>query len=170
MEEFGVLISKLHPLYFPSLFPMSTLLIEAFLKFLFDLSSEGAGFGVGEIDGEEHCVLCPTCQLEDRKHLFFGCNLSACIWRFLQVDWDDGPSMDVIVRRAASSFGKPFFLEVVLVACWHIWKIRNGLIFNHVRPTFDAWRAAFTHDMSLLVHRIRPVNFLCNFVALIKSL
>ncbi|PNT72149.1 hypothetical protein BRADI_2g40432v3 [Brachypodium distachyon] len=110
-------------------------------------------------DGEEHCVLCPTHQLEDWKHFFFfGCNFIARIWKFLQVDWDDGPSVDVIVCRAASSFGNPFFLEVVLVACWHISKLQNGLIFNHVRPTFGVWSAAFTRDMSLLVYRIRSVH------------
>jgi hypothetical protein len=46
-------------------------------------------------------------------------------------------------------------MEVVILACWNIWKYRNGAIFDFVRPTFSGWRRAFIHDISMLGHRIK---------------
>ena len=48
-----------------------------------------------------------------------------------------------------------FFTEVMLLACWNIWKIRNDMVFNNVRPRFATWKCKFVHDMSLHSHRFK---------------
>jgi hypothetical protein len=40
--------------------------------------------------------------------------------------------MFIITR---STFAKPFFAEVVILACWHIWKQMNEAIFQKVKPS-----------------------------------
>jgi hypothetical protein len=40
--------------------------------------------------------------------------------------------------RKASSL--PFFTEVFIIAAWHIWKQRNGVIFERIMPSFRSWR------------------------------
>jgi hypothetical protein len=30
-------------------------------------------------------------------------------------------------------------MEIVILACWNIWKQRNGLIFQGERPSFLGW-------------------------------
>jgi hypothetical protein len=66
-----------------------------------------------------------------------------------------GTDIQSAVAAAKQDFGKPFFMEVMIMACWHIWKLRNGKIFQHERPSFGKWRGCFIHGMNLLRHRIK---------------
>jgi hypothetical protein len=59
------------------------------------------------------------------------------------------------VHHSKEIFAKPFFTEVVILACWHIWKQRNGKVFEHIRPSFGSWKAQFVHEAFLHVHRVK---------------
>jgi hypothetical protein len=107
------------------------------------------------VSDDRHCVLCPTHTYEDRLHLFFTCNFSHRIWNYLQIDWSRGADLQTAVAEARRGFAKPFFMEVMITACWHIWKQRNGRIFENERPTFARWKCNFVHDITLLQHRIK---------------
>jgi hypothetical protein len=37
--------------------------------------------------------------------------------------------MEIIAKQAKKEFKKPFFTEIVLIACWNIWKVINVAIF-----------------------------------------
>jgi hypothetical protein len=102
------------------------------------------------VNDDTHCELCPSRSYEHRIHLFFECNLSARIWNYLQVEWVPKNDLQTIVEVARARFAKPFFMEVLIVACWHIWLIRNGKIFNNEKPSFTRWRCRFIYDISLL--------------------
>jgi hypothetical protein len=102
-----------------------------------------------------HYVLCPTHTTEDWQHLFFKCSFSIRIWNYLQIEWTDGDSYEEVFSAARKDFGKPFFAEVVILACWHIWKQRNEAIFQNILPSFRAWRRCFIHDATLHVHRVK---------------
>jgi hypothetical protein len=56
---------------------------------------------------------------------------------------------------AKEDFRKPFFTEIVLIACWNIWKVRNATIFEKVMPTFRGWKGAFIHDLTLHKYRVK---------------
>jgi hypothetical protein len=60
-----------------------------------------------------------------------------------------------LVAEARRSFNKPFFMEVLITACWNIWLIHNGKIFRQDRPMFAKWKEKFIHDISLLQYRIK---------------
>ena len=47
------------------------------------------------------------------------------IWSYLQIEWSGNDDLQSIVTAARRSFGHPFFMEVVITACWHIWLLRN---------------------------------------------
>ena len=111
-----------------------------------------------KVTDDKHCVLCPLRAYEDRFHLFFNCNFSIRIWNYLQINWVGGSDIQSTVAAAKRDFGKPFFMEVMILACWHIWKLRNGKKFQHERPTFAKWKCNFIHDISLLWHRIKSKN------------
>ena len=95
-----------------------------------------------------NCVLCPVQARETRDHLFFNCNFSIRVWNYLQIDWSSGDLMSAMVSNASRSFRKPFLTEVVFIACWNIWIIRNE------RAGFNKWRSAFIHD-SLMQYRVK---------------
>jgi hypothetical protein len=64
-------------------------------------------------------------------------------------------NIQAVVAVARQSFGRPFFMEVIIMAIWNIWLLRNGMIFWQEKPTFGRWRSKFIHDMSLLQYRIK---------------
>ena len=104
---------------------------------------------------ETNCVFCAAHVYEERFHLFFGCNFSQRIWNYLQINWSLSGDMFLAVAAARRDFGKPFFMEVLITACWHIWKIRNDKIFNQERSSFAKWKRNFIHDITLLSHRLK---------------
>lgn len=108
-----------------------------------------------KLEGTDHCVLCPTQTTETWMHLFFHCNFSVRVWTYLQIEWEPGDSFHQVFDAARRKFGKPFFAEVVILACWHIWKQRNEAIFQKVMPSFRGWRARFIHEATLHKHRVR---------------
>jgi hypothetical protein len=71
------------------------------------------------------------------------------------VDWSQGDTIEDMFFQARKDFAKPFFAEVFILACWHIWKQRNNKKFEHIRPSFGAWKAQFVHEASLHVHRVK---------------
>jgi hypothetical protein len=48
-----------------------------------------------------------------------------------------------------------FFTEVVILATWHIWNQRNGMIFQQTRPSFRSWKREFINGLSLHKHRVK---------------
>jgi hypothetical protein len=100
-------------------------------------------------------VLCATHETEDWIHLLFDCKFSRRIWAYLQEDWTHEDTIEEMFVKARKSFSKPFFTEVVILACWHIWKQRNWPAFENIKPSFAFWKYQFVHEVSLHVHRVK---------------
>lgn len=72
------------------------------------------------------CVLCSSGFKETLEHLYFECPFSGWSWRLIVAV----PLLDRITL-AKNSFSEPaIFFEVVVVAAWCIWLLRNGIIFD----------------------------------------
>jgi hypothetical protein len=59
------------------------------------------------------------------------------------------------IMAAKKSFLGPCFIEIVILACWCIWKQRNGWIFKNIRPTFRRWKSSFVYEVTLLKHKVK---------------
>jgi hypothetical protein len=99
-------------------------------------------------------VLCAHANCLKIGHLFFECNFSTRIWAYLQIFWGGGSGPEML-QRAKNKFKGPCFTEIVILACWNIWKQRNDKIFRFINPTFRAWKYGFVKDVSLLKHRVK---------------
>ena len=104
---------------------------------------------------DDFCVLCPLRAYEDRQHLFFTCNFSQRVWNYLQIQWIVNDNIQVVLAHARRSFGHVFAMEVIMVACRHIWLQRNSKVFRNERPTFSRWKNGFVHDMTLIRFRLK---------------
>ena len=104
------------------------------------------------------CVLCVSHQLEDWRHLFFACMFSSRVWNYLQILWQHTGNVAQILKHAKASFQGPCFTEIVILACWAIWKQRNGWIFKNIKPSFRGWKTTFVYEVSLLKYRVRAVD------------
>jgi hypothetical protein len=94
-------------------------------------------------------VCCAQGVYEDRIHLFFECNFSVRIWNYLQIKLQPHDYMQKVLDQARRSFGHPFFMEVMMIACWNIWIIRNE------KCSFTKWKSKFIQDITLLQYRTK---------------
>jgi hypothetical protein len=49
----------------------------------------------------------------------------------------------------------PFTIEIIILAAWSIWIIRNNKIFKNQRPGFQSWKPIFKEEINVLAHRMK---------------
>lgn len=100
------------------------------------------------IQNGPECVMCTECIHEDIKHLFFICPFAKQCWQFLGIIWHDQLTLMDMITDGGTQFNLPFFMEVLAIATWNIWKRRNDLIFKNIQPSFGFWRVNFKEDFA----------------------
>lgn len=58
-------------------------------------------------------------------------------------------------NEAASTWHKPLFKELIILAAWNIWKVRNNMLFEGVQPSIQAWLAMLKVDLGHLKFRLQ---------------
>ncbi|RCV07305.1 hypothetical protein SETIT_1G233200v2 [Setaria italica] len=86
-------------------------------------------------------ALCSASVEETSNHLFFTCSFSQWCWRLLYVlRWNlNLMCLDRIVE-SRRDFGSRIFREILILACWAIWKHRNEVIFDGVAISLQRWK------------------------------
>jgi hypothetical protein len=102
-----------------------------------------------------NCVLCNGNIEETAFHLFFSCTFSKSCWQAININWRDNLHFFPMMKKARQDFQHWFFMEVFIIATWHIWKQRNNLIFEGKRPTVQGWFTNFIDEARLQAHRIK---------------
>jgi hypothetical protein len=49
----------------------------------------------------------------------------------------------------------PFAVEIIILAAWAIWIIRNRKIFEDQDPSLGAWKTVFRQELTLLSFRMK---------------
>ena len=101
-----------------------------------------------------NCVLCNNNVEETAFHLFFSCSFSQACWRFLGIHWNLTSDFFQMMMQAKQQLRNPFFMEIFIVASWHIWKQRNNFIFDRGRPSFISWKTSFYEEAKLQAFRL----------------
>ena len=68
-----------------------------------------------------------------------------------------------------SQLNLPFFTQIVLIASWELWKIRNDRIFNNCRVSFNLWFTNFRNQCLLQSFRFKE-NIRCSFWFLLDAM
>jgi hypothetical protein len=102
-----------------------------------------------------NCVLCNDNMEEKAFHLFFSCTFSRSCWQKIGIEWRENLHFFQMIKRTQQDFQHWFFMEVFIIAAWHIWKQRNNLIFEGRRPTIRDWTSKFIDEARLQAHRIK---------------
>ena len=90
-----------------------------------------------------NCVMCPSATLETVEHLFFECQFAQQCWDKLQINWDLASTLLDRFFQARAGSQIPMFTEVVSIAAWELWKIRNDRVFNRGPPSIQLWICNF---------------------------
>ncbi|TVT98983.1 hypothetical protein EJB05_55684, partial [Eragrostis curvula] len=97
------------------------------------------------------CVLCQSPPEEDLEHLFFSCTFSRWCWNLLNLQWNRALSVEDRIEHLCNQNNLCFIKELVIVACWAIWKHRNAIIFDNKNVSLQNWKREFKEEMALTV-------------------
>jgi hypothetical protein len=119
----------------------------------------------------KHVLDSPTCERcsrhsEDRRHVFFDCDLSASVWRQLQLNHvgllgdEDIWSAPVPPRLDAKMWS--LVLQTIL---WRLWDARNGKIFRAECPSARSVITRICDDLTIWRRRLKDDHSVNSLVA-----
>ena len=60
-----------------------------------------------------------------------------------------------LLHAAKSTWVRPMFMDIFIVASWSIWKEHNNKHFRGIVPTVGGWSQRFKLDFDMMRHRIK---------------
>jgi len=104
---------------------------------------------------------CETCYMQlwcwgDMYASIFECPFSITCWNFIGILWNPDPPCLDMVLQATADFGRSFFMEILITACWTIWTSRNRLIFDAIPCSFVSWKENFENEIGLVCIKAKP--------------
>lgn len=76
-------------------------------------------------------------------------------WNHMGIHCDHSLDFSMIIS-AMEHFGNKFFMQIMAVSPWEIWKQRNAVIFREYIPFFSSWRLCFKDTLKLQLLRVAP--------------
>lgn len=101
------------------------------------------------------CVLCMGSVEESLYHLFLGCPFVIQCWAWINIQVDTSLDPFQNLQNFKDQLQVPFFMEIVIIMCWIIWKARNDWIFRQVIPNLQASKVFFREELHMLSLRMK---------------
>lgn len=68
-------------------------------------------------------------------HLFVKCNFAKACWASIGIRTPTLLPMTALIKVLKRKLDVPFYMDILILMCWSIWKTRHEWIFNNVDPT-----------------------------------
>jgi len=105
-----------------------------------------------------NCVLCNSGCEETLLRLFLSCPFSQDCWNTLHIHWNLNLDPLDMVIEARTTFGHCIFREIMITACWIIWKTRNDIIFDNGVCNLSVWKRHFKEELGLVCTKAKPAT------------
>ncbi|TVU25140.1 hypothetical protein EJB05_27622, partial [Eragrostis curvula] len=105
------------------------------------------------------CELCIFQIHETLQHLFLQCNFARACWNSIGLQVPNADTEEDIIQGFKLQIGEPFFMEIIILMTWSIWKTRNNWMFNDIDPTIPDCKDLFRKEFLLLLHRAKRSYF-----------
>lgn len=102
-----------------------------------------------------NCVLCNTLVEESLSHLFLECPFAEQCWAIVNIQIDHSLSPFENIQSFKEQLQVPFFIEIIILMSWSIWKARNDLIFWQAAPIILMAKHNFLDEFQLLLLRAK---------------
>ena len=97
-----------------------------------------------------------NCQQEETLfHLFWSCPFAAECWDSICPQRSRNLSVLEAFTDIKEKIQKPFAMDIIILAAWSIWIIRNNKVFKNERPSFAAWKAIYLQELRMVAHRMK---------------
>jgi hypothetical protein len=98
----------------------------------------------------------PGCEVEETlEHLFLTCSFAIKCWDHLCPQRNRNLPIEDAIKDIKNKLQVPFAMDIIILAAWSIWIVRNNKIFNNQRPRFATWKEIFHEKLRMLGHRIK---------------
>jgi hypothetical protein len=103
-----------------------------------------------------NCATLQCNQEETLAHLFWSCPFAQQCWAVVcpQVISHQQSVLEAFYD-IKDTLNLPFVLEIIMLAAWGIWIIRNMKIFEDQNPSISAWKIVFKQELHLLSYRMK---------------
>jgi hypothetical protein len=101
------------------------------------------------------CVLCNNATEESLLHLFLECPFVAQCWGAINIQIAQYPDPFEFLLSFRNQLGVPFFMEIIILMAWAIWKSTNDLIFRQLQSSFHGAKQFFREEFKLLLLKIK---------------
>jgi hypothetical protein len=105
------------------------------------------------------CVLCNEAIEESLTHLMLGCQFARQCWAIVNVEVDLDLDPFKILESFKEQLGVHFFMEVIILMSWSIWRSRNDFIFRQIQPSIVSIKANFREEFGWLLLRAKRAYF-----------
>jgi hypothetical protein len=104
--------------------------------------------------------MCILQRLETSAHLFLRCNFAKACWASLGITVITTRPILQIINHIKRDLRVPFFMEIIILMSWSVWKSRNDWIFNNIDPSVEDCQLRFISDFKLLLQRAKHSSLL----------
>jgi hypothetical protein len=80
------------------------------------------------LNNDYTCCLCDQNCEETVYHLLFDCPFSVSCWNYIDIHWNYSLDFFDMVTLAKELFRKTFFMEIIAISAWEIWKQINNVV------------------------------------------
>jgi hypothetical protein len=98
-----------------------------------------------------NCILCSSSTEESLTHLFLHCPFAVQCWAWLNVQVDQSLDPFQTLQSFKDQLPVPFFMEIIIIMCWTIWKVRNDMIFRQISPRMQNAKEDFRKEFEVLL-------------------
>jgi hypothetical protein len=96
------------------------------------------------------------CQQEEIVlHLFWECPFAVRCWDYICPHRTQGLNVVESISIIKTNLNLPFNMEIIVLAAWSIWILRNEKIFNNIQSFFRTWKVINFQELRWLGYRIK---------------
>ena len=102
-----------------------------------------------------NCATLVCGQEETLYHLFWACPFAINCWDYVCPQRTRNLSTFEAISDLKDRINLPFSMDIIILAAWAIWIVRNNKIFNNQNPSFLSWKATYLQELRLVSHRMK---------------
>jgi hypothetical protein len=102
-----------------------------------------------------NCATLACSHEESFHHLFVTCPFASDCWDIICPNRLKGLSILETFTDLREKLHVPFFMEIIILAAWSIWIVRNNKIFKNENLTIANWKAIYKHELRWVQYRMK---------------
>jgi len=102
-----------------------------------------------------NCVFCLANLEETTQHLFWACPFAQHCWGSLHLHVLHLEDSFSNIAAIKDQLNNQFFMVIIILMCWTIWKVRNEMIFNNRQLSLSQARTMFFEEVKLVSQRVK---------------